>query len=399
MDISSLIRLSGDFMQAVVLAAGEGQRLRPFTANKPKVMIKVANKPILEYVIEALKNAGIHDIVLVVGYKRSRIIDYFGSGEKWGVKIRYAVQEQQLGTAHALKQAEKFVESDELIVVSGDNIFDSKTVEMLKEPWMMAFKKSDEPTKYGIVVTKNGVVEEILEKPKEAVGNLVNVGIYRFGREIFREIDGELDLVSVINKMIKKGYTFRCVEAQLWMDIVYPWDILKVNDLVMNFTGKIIGGVVKGAKIIGNVIVGKGSIIEAGAVIEGPVIIGDYCRIGANSVIRGSTSIGDGCTIGALSYIENSVIGENVSIGSGACIVDSVIDRGCRIDPKFTAISDVAKIKVDNIHSIKFGAFIGEMCEIGSGVVAEAGAIIGNKVKVKPLKTLRESIPDCSLIV
>jgi len=387
-------------MQAVVLAAGEGQRLRPFTANKPKVMIEVANKPILEYVIEALKSAGIHDIILVVGYKRSRIADYFGSGEKWGVKIKYAVQEQQLGTAHALKQAEKFVESDEFIVVSGDNIFDSKTVEMLKEPWMLAFKKSDEPTKYGVIVMKSGVIEEILEKPKEVVSNLVNIGVYKFGKDIFKEIDGELDLISVINRMIKDGYTFKCVEAQLWMDIVYPWDILKVNNLVMNFTGKMIGGRVENAKIIGNVIVGSGSVIEAGAVIEGPVIIGNNCRIGANSVIRGSTSIGDGCTIGALSYIENSVIGDNVLIGSGACIVDSVIDRGCRIDPKFTAISDVAEIRVgDGVNTVKAGTFVGEMCKIGSNVVAEPGAIVGNRVKVLPLKTIRGNIPDDSLIV
>ena len=126
-------------MQAVVLAAGEGQRLRPFTANKPKVMIKVANKPILEFVIEALREVGILDVIIVVGYKKSRIIDYFENGSKWGVKIEYAIQHQQLGTAHALKQAEKYIKDDKFLVLAGDNIIDPETIKRIREPWTLAY--------------------------------------------------------------------------------------------------------------------------------------------------------------------------------------------------------------------------------------------------------------------
>ncbi len=387
-------------MQAVVLAAGEGQRLRPFTVNKPKVMIEVANKPIIGYVVEALAGAGIRDIVVVVGYKRSRIMEYLKGGEDFGVKIEYAVQEQQLGTAHALKQAEDLVSSDEFIVVSGDNIFDSETIEKLREPWTVAYKKSDEPTKYGIILTKDGLVEKIIEKPAEEVGNLVNVGIYRFTKEIFREIGDETNLVAVINRMIAEGYEFKCVEAKLWMDIVYPWDILKVNELAMNFSGKKIGGRIEGAKIIGNVVIGEGTIVEPGAVVEGPVVIGENCRIGANSVIKGGTSIGDGCQIGPLSIIQNSVLGNNVVVGGGSCILDSVIDRGCVIGPNFVVNSDFATIRVgEELHNVKTGAFFGERCKVGGSVTVGAGAIVGNNVSIRSHKFVHGNVPDNSLVV
>jgi glucose-1-phosphate thymidylyltransferase len=398
-------------MQAVVLAAGEGQRLRPFTANKPKVMIKVANKPIIEYVIEALKNAGIQDIVVVVGYRMSRVMDYLGNGEKLGVRIEYAVQKQQLGAAHALKQAEEFVKSEEFITVAGDNIFDSKTIEKLDEPWTIAYKKSDEPTKYGVILMENDVVKKIVEKPRSAIGNLVNVGIYRFTREIFSHIGEERDMIAVLNNMIASGCRFKCVEAEMWMDIVYPWDILRVNDLAMDFSGKRIAGRVEKAQIYGDVVIGRGSIIEPGTVVKGPVVIGEDCEIGANTVIRASTSIGDNCTIGAFSYIENSVIGDNVVIAPGSFIVDSVIDRGCRIGARFTAMSGRAEMRImefseiersemeEKTYEVKAGVFMGERCEVENGVIAEPGTVVGNDVKIAAMKLIRGTIPDFSIIL
>ena len=110
-------------MKAVILAAGEGSRLKPFTATRPKVMIPVGNKPILEYVINALQASGIIDIVMIVGYKREKIMDYFQDGHKWGVNITYLEQFQQLGTAHALKQASHIIK-DHFLVINGDTVID-----------------------------------------------------------------------------------------------------------------------------------------------------------------------------------------------------------------------------------------------------------------------------------
>ena len=387
-------------MQAVILAAGEGQRLRPFTATKPKVMIKVANKPILEFVVEALRDAGILDIVMVVGYKKSRIMDYFGNGSKWNVRIEYAIQEQQLGTAHALKQAEDLIEEDTFLVLSGDNIVDSATIKKVNKPWTLAYKVAEEPSKYGVIVVSSGRIEKLVEKPEEPISNLVNTGVYCFGREIFDKIGGQTDLISVINSMIDEGYEFRCVEANTWVDIVYPWDILKVNDFAMRFSGKVMAGKIENAIIVGDVSIGKNTIIRGNVYIRGPVVIGENCEIGPNVVIMPSTSIGDNVKIGAFSYIENSVIGDNVMIASNSYVKDSVVDGGCSIKPKFTALSDLTEIKVgDELHSVRTGVFVGEGCEIGANVVAEAGTIIGNNVKVSSLKILRGVISDNSIVV
>ncbi|RLI78433.1 nucleotidyl transferase [Archaeoglobales archaeon] len=382
-------------MQAIVLAAGEGQRLRPFTATKPKVMIKVANKPILEYVIDALKQAGIFDIVLVVGYKKERIMNYFKDGGKFGVKIRYAFQEQQLGTAHALKQAEEFVD-DEFVVVSGDNIVDDKTIKLANKPFTILYKIVKEVSKYGALVVRDGVVEKIVEKPKDEISNLANTGIYCFDKSVFKEIGNETSLSNVINNMIEKGYEFRCVEGSKWLDIVYPWDILRVNDLAMEFYGKKIGGKIEqNATIIGDVIIGKNTIIKSNTYIRGPVIIGENCKIGPNSVIMPYTSIGDNTTVSPLTLISNCVIGDNVRIGSNSNIENSVIDSGTIISSNCSAVSDETEVKVgEEWHKINTGVFIGEGCILASNVTAKPGCIIGNFVEVKPLKLLDGIIPD-----
>ena len=386
-------------MQAVILAAGEGQRLRPFTANKPKVMIKVANKPILEYVVEALRDAGILDIIMVVGYKRSRIMSYFGNGSKWGVRIEYAVQEKQVGTAHALKQAEKLIRDDEFLVLAGDNIVDSETIKRVNEPWTLAYKRAEEPSKYGVLIVSSGKVEKIVEKPEEPVSNLVNTGIYCFTPEIFEKIE-EIDLTSVVNSMIEEGYEFRCVEANVWVDIVYPWDIVKVNDFAMSFSGKVLAGKVEDSKIVGDVSIGKNSIIRGNVYIKGPVVIGENCEIGPNAVIMPSTSIGDNVKIGAFCYVDNSVVGNNVIIAPNSFVRDSVIDSGTKIDPNFVALSDFAEIKVgEEWCKAKAGVFISENCSIGAGVVAKAGTVIGNNVRIAPLKVVSGFIPDDSVVL
>jgi len=386
-------------MQAVVLAAGEGQRLKPFTVNKPKVMIKVANKPILEYVIEALRDAGILDIILVVGYKKSRIMDYFGNGEKWGVNIKYAIQEKQLGTAHALKQAERLVNTEKFLVLPGDNIVDPSTIKLMKNAWTLACKRSKEYSKYGVVTTVGERIQEIIEKPGKPIGEIVSTGIYCFTKEIFKKIGNEVDLTSVVNSMIKEGYEFRCSDANVWVDIVYPWDILKVNDFAMTFSGKKIAGKVERTRIIGDVCIGDNSIIKD-SYIKGPVIIGDNCEVGPNSVIMPSTSIGNNVRIGAFAYIENSVIGDHVSIAPRCFIKDSVIDKGCEIGPNFVTMSDRAEIKVEKeLHSIKVGVFIGESCKIGASVTVEPGSVVGNEVLIASLKLVKGTILDKTVIM
>jgi len=388
--------------QAVILAAGEGQRLRPFTATKPKVMLSIAGRPILQYVIESLAQNGIRNIVLVVGYKREQVFDYLGSGEQFGVDITYVIQERQLGTAHALAQAKAVIEND-FLVLPGDNLIEDKTIARFAsmKPIAMLVRRVDNPVRYGVVTIEKGMVKNIVEKPKEAGSNMINTGIYAFTTEIFDFIEAELDIPDVLNSMIIQG---ECLNAQetdgAWLDIVYPWDILNLNDAVLRQIPAKLGGTIEtGVSIKGVVSVGKDTVIRSNSYVAGPVVIGNGCDIGPNVCILPATSIGDNVTISPFSDIKNSVIGNDVNIGSGCIIHDSVIDKGCMIKGHFTASSSQAEVKVDDEHHlVTVGAMLGEGCSLGNGVVAQPGVIMGNYSQIQALKLISGRLPDRSLV-
>ncbi|WP_456370574.1 bifunctional sugar-1-phosphate nucleotidylyltransferase/acetyltransferase [Geoglobus sp.] len=389
-------------MKAVVLAAGEGQRLRPFTAGKPKVMIRVGNRPVLQYVVDALRNAGIRDIVMVVGYRKDRVMSYFGDGKKFGVKIEYAFQEQQLGTAHAIRQAEGFVDG-EFVVVPGDNIIDVRVVRSaLKVRNSVVYRVVENATKYGVLRLEGRRVIEIVEKPAEDVSYLANTGVYHLDTSVFHYIGNENDLTAVINSMSEDGVEFTAVESEgVWLDIVYPWDIPRVNEMALSSGGRVISGKVEsGVQILGDVVIGEGSLIRSGTYIRGPVFIGENCEIGPGAVIGPGVSIGSNTKIEPFTVIENSVIGDNVRIGSGSRIEHSVVDSGTRIMPGFTAVKDSASVEENGkVLKIETGAFVGEGSRIGAKVTLLPGTIVGNGVEVSPLKVVSGIIPDGSRVL
>ncbi len=389
--------------QAVILAAGEGQRLRPFTLTKPKVMLSIADKPILQYVVESLAQNGIRNIVIVVGYRREQVFDYIGAGEQFGVDIVYITQEKQLGTAHALAQVKDAVE-DEFLVLPGDNLIEADTIArfVAMKPNAVLVKKVDDTVRYGVVITEKGVVKDIVEKPKEAKGNIVNTGIYAVSREIFDFIGAELDIPDVLNSMLAQGHAFSAQETDgTWLDVVYPWDILNLNDAILHRIPASLGGTIEaGASVKGLVSVGKDTVIRSNSYIVGPVVIGEDCDIGPSVHLLPSTSIGDNVVISPFSEIKNSVIGDDVSIGPGSIIQDSVIDDGCVMKGHFTACSGEAEVKVNGeYHLVNVGAMLGVGCKLGSNVVAQAGAIIGNYSQIQAMKLISGKLPDRSFVV
>ncbi len=389
------------FNQAVVLAAGEGERLRPFTASKPKVMIRVANKPVLQYVVEALANNGIRRLIFVVGYKKEKIMDYFGDGSKFGVEIEYVVQEHLLGTGDALRCAEDMVDH-RFLVLSGDNVIDAATIAKLltADENAILIKPHDDVSRYGVVMLDGDYVRDIVEKPGEEISNLINTGIYAFDRTIFDFLEDELP-VSLM-KMVRAGYPVRAYETHdAWLDAVYPWDILRLNDIVLK-TGmsRIQGKVERGVTITGSVSVGENTVIRANSYLKGPVLIGDNCEIGPNVCIYPSTSIGNDVRIEAFTELRNSVIMDMVSIGSFCSIHDSIFDTGTEVKGGLVARSEESTIEIGGEHhKLKSGMMVGEYCELGNNIIATAGTIIGNRVTIKSLKELRGRIPDGSLVV
>lgn len=389
--------------QAVILAAGEGQRLRPFTVLKPKVMIHIANKPILQYVVEALALNGVRHIVMVVGYRKEQVQDYFGSGEKLGVEIDYIVQRQQLGTAHALRQARDVV-GDSFLVLPGDNIIKPDTIAQLVEakPGIILVKRQENISKYGVVTVKKGMVEEIVEKPQEATSKLVNTGIYVLDRGILEFIEEEGELPMVLKKMVTRGYPIAAQETDdTWLDAVYPWDILRLNDIALGDISQSVAGTVeKGVTLKGAVSIGRGTVVRAGCYLVGPLIIGEDSEIGPHACIFPATSIGDQVTISPFSQVRNSAIGNGARIGPGSILEDTIVDRGSVLGGHFSAFSGEAVIEVEGeYHEVNTGVVVGEHCDIEDNVIARPGVILGNHSRVRALKLLSGKIPDGSLVM
>jgi UDP-N-acetylglucosamine diphosphorylase / glucose-1-phosphate thymidylyltransferase / UDP-N-acetylgalactosamine diphosphorylase / glucosamine-1-phosphate N-acetyltransferase / galactosamine-1-phosphate N-acetyltransferase len=396
--------------QAVILAAGEGQRLRPFTVNKSKVMLTIAGKPILQHVIESLAQNGIYNIVVIVGYHSEQIFNFFSEGENFGVNISYKTQQKQLGTAHAIEQAKGAIEGD-FLILPGDNLIDRDTIAQFTQikPWAMLITRTENPFRSSVVKVENNYLKEATLKEKRVSGpsliagtHCVNTGIYSVNSDIFDIIDNELDIPDVFNKMISENKKIAAIETEgTWLDVIYPWDILRLNDVILRNTQKSLGGKIEpGVHIKGNVLIGEKTIIRANSYIIGPVIIGGGCDIGPNVCLMPSTSIGNNVAISPFTEIKNSIIGDDVSVGPSSIIQDSVIDGGCTISGNFTACSDNARVIIGNeCHLLVLGALLGKGCRLESGVTARPGVTLGNQCHVKAHRLIEGVIPDRSLLV
>lgn len=394
-------------MKAVILAAGEGKRLRPFTETMPKVMLPVANKPVLEYVFDAVKNSGIDEIINVVGYKKEVIMEYFKNYED--IDITYVVQDKQLGTAHALLQAKKYI-NDPFIVLSGDNIIDQSSISKLikdKSKHSLLIKEHTHPSKYGVVFVKKSILKEIVEKPKGELGKFISTGIYKLPSSVFDDVEeltsqGVYALSSVVQSIVERGENISTVTADSWMDIVYPWDLIHVNEAMIHSTSASISGIIeKGVTMKGAISVGKNTTIYSGCYIVGPVVIGEGCEIGPNACIFPSTTIGNNSVVHPFSEIRNSVLMNDVHIGSNSFISHSVIARGSIMANNFSTMSGKATIEIEGefkkLETI--GTMVGENCTLGSSVIVEPGIIIGRRCEISPMKRIMKNVSSGSKVM
>lgn len=401
-------------MKAVILAAGEGLRCRPLTLTRSKVMVPVANKPLLEHIINAIVMNGIEELILVVGYKKERIMDYFGDGIAFGVKISYIFQDAQLGTAHAVKSVREYLD-DDFLVLNGDNLIDAGTIaDILSgkkgDVTLMAIEQ-EQTSGYGVVVSESGRVIKIMEKPKEFVSHLINAGIYIFSTGIFEEIDrtplsdiGEYAITDTIQQIIQKGGSVNMVESKkMWIDAIHSWDFLKANAVVLERGNKEIKGTVEnGAIIKGNVSVGENSVIRAGCYIVGPVIIGKNCEIGPNTVILPSTAIGDNTSIDSSVEINNSILMNDIRLGSNSSISNSIIGANNNIRAHFsTEVGRDIFIEMKGIlhHADLLGTVIGDDNAISNRVLVRAGKLVSNNSTIEAGVTIHRDVPTGSIVI
>jgi len=386
-------------VKGYILAAGEGVRMRPLTSNIPKPLLSVAGRPFLEHNIDALKGAGIKDIILLIGWKANRIREHFGDGSSFGVRIEYVEQKERLGTAHAISMIKDKVDSP-FFCLYGDVVLTHESVKGLVEHHrkvkgsVMALTSVPDPRRYGCIKVQDGVVVDIMEKPEVPEGNLVNAGAYVLEPAIFdaiaetkKSVRGEYEITDSFRIMMAKSHLYTHLLTGEWMDVARPWDLLEANRILMEgLETRIEGTVSDKATIVGDVEIGKGSEVLAGSYIVGPAIIGKDCVIGPNAYIRPSTSIGDGCKIGNSVEIKNSIIMDGTKVPHLSYVGDSVIGERCNLG----AGTKIANLRLDEKEVMvvvdgkktgsgrrKLGAIIGDDVKTGINATIDVGTIIG----------------------
>ncbi|MCK9579446.1 MAG: sugar phosphate nucleotidyltransferase [Methanoregula sp.] len=359
-------------MQAVILAAGEGKRVRPLTRSRPKALIPVANRPIIEYVIDALLKNGIRDIIVVVGYRKEQVTRFLNQLD---VPVEVVIQPKQLGTAHALQCAEPKIKGD-FLVLPGDNYIDPHSIaRIVGISNAMLIREHPNPSNFGVVMLQDGYVANIVEKPEHAQSLMVSTGIYSLKKEIFSYIRGN-DLTDAIAAMIQDGIRVQGVPADDWQDAIFAWDLLKMNRRLLHNLPPAREGIASRQTIInGPVRIGKGTTIGPNTVITGPVVIGNDCSIGPNCCILPNTSIGSRVTIEPFTMIGDALIMDDTSIGSHSRIMDTIIGERCSLADHTSASTASGLMEIE-----------------GTAILSEFGAILGDTVVSGPFSTYRNSI-------
>jgi UDP-N-acetylglucosamine diphosphorylase / glucose-1-phosphate thymidylyltransferase / UDP-N-acetylgalactosamine diphosphorylase / glucosamine-1-phosphate N-acetyltransferase / galactosamine-1-phosphate N-acetyltransferase len=373
-------------MQAVILCAGKSTRTYPLTLTKPKPLLKILNKTILEHNLNALLGI-VEEVIIIVGYKKEMIIKTIGDNYK-GIKIKYIEQKQQLGTGDAVLCTKDYIK-DKFIVFGGDDIYSKEDIKnCIKEEYSILVSEVEYPEKFGIVDFKDNYLIKIEEKPKNPKSNLANTGLYVLDKTIFnfnvkKTERNEIEFTDFISELAKKEKIKIVKVNDFWIPVGYPWNYLEANVkfLKMSSEYKNNGKMEENVTIKGDVYIGEGSIIKANSYIEGPVYIGKNCEIGPFCHIRPDVVIEDNCRIGKnelfdcvimqnttskhIAYIAHSVIGENVNIGAGLITADY------RHDSKKHLTTINGNI-VDSGRS-KLGAFIGDNVKTGIGTLIYPG--------------------------
>ncbi|MBA1336868.1 MAG: Glucose-1-phosphate thymidylyltransferase [Firmicutes bacterium] len=319
-------------MKGLILCAGKGTRMRPFTYSGAKHLLPAANKPVVHYIIEALMDAGIRDIAIIVGDGEEEFKDKVGDGGKWGVSITYIRQDRPLGLADAIARARDYVCNCPFIAVLGDNLimqpFKNIIDYFLKTgaDCTILLSKVDRPERYGIASVRDGRVAGVIEKPKDSIGNLGVVGLYVFTPKIFDAIGqiepsgrGELEISDAITDLIRRGHLVNYVYSSgWWKDIGRPEDLLEANRKVLeHLDASIKGQCDSKSNISGQIYLGSGSRI-INCTVSGPVVIGDDVMV-SDTIIGPYTSIGDRSSITGC-RIENSIILEK-------CLLQNIINK------------------------------------------------------------------------
>lgn len=390
--------------QAIILAAGLGLRFRPLTETRPKPLLKVLNKSILEHNLDQLDGV-VKEVILVAGYLEDLIKKTLGHQYK-SLKIRYIFQKPPLGTANAAQKALPWIKGN-FLLLNGDDLYDKEDIKRVlgKYPSILLSHMKNS-SNFGVVSCSKDFVKGIVEKPKGAVNNLVNTGLYFLPKSIFqtkikKSPRGEYEFTDYINEFIKKN-KLSFIVAKNWYPLPYPWYLLGANEaLLKQSKGTLKGKVEKNCSLSGKIIIEKGAIIKGGSYLQGPIYIGENSEIGPNASLRGPVIIGDNCKVGQAVEVKGSIIGDNSKIAHLSFIGDSIIGENCnlgagvilsnlRFDRK-TIQTTIAGKLIDTKRE-KFGAILGDNVQIGVNSALMPGVNIGHNTLLGPNSLIKENV-------
>ncbi len=383
-------------MKALIMAAGEGERLRPLTNTRPKVMLEVAGKPILHHLLIELKKAGVKDAVVVVRYLKEQIIDYFKIYEsEIGIKLKFITQGERKGTADAILAAETELadSKNKFLVVAGDIITEEAVIKEVIEKHnggiTVGLKKIENSTHYGIAeLDKNLNISILEEKPAHPKSDLANISVYCMESEVFEKIRklkpssrGEYEITDLL--IGAKG----AVCDGFWVDVGYPWHLFDANDwLLSKMDSETSDGKIENSTINGKIILEK-DVEIFNSYVEGVSYISQGTKIGPNAYLRGNNFIGKNCEIGESTTVKNSILFDNVNVKHLAYLGDSII--GSNVN--FGSGTQLANYRFDesnvnvltergwvNSRRKKLGCVIGDNTKFGVLSCVMPGKLIGN---------------------
>jgi glucose-1-phosphate thymidylyltransferase len=322
-------------MKGIILHGGHGTRLRPLTHTGPKQLLPIANKPMSQYCIESIREAGITDIAIIIGGLGSnKVKEYYENGENFGVNLTYIEQDHPRGIAHAVNLCKDFVSNEKFVVFLGDNIIQKSISEFAKNfegsnyDASILLCKVDNPSRFGIADVKDGKILKIMEKPENPPTNLAVTGIYFLTPKIFDVIDrlkpssrDELEITDALEMLLNENDNISySMITDYWKDTGTPEDILNANRQVLEHIWHNDGAFDK---------LGFDQALVYN--IDMPSIIGKNCKIGETARIGPVASIGDNTIISSDVVIENSIIMSGCKIDGGLHIKDSIISANCHL--------------------------------------------------------------------
>jgi UDP-N-acetylglucosamine diphosphorylase/glucosamine-1-phosphate N-acetyltransferase len=411
-------------MKALVLTAGEGQRLRPLTTNRSKSMLMIAGRPVLQYIIDSLVENGIHDIIMVVGHGRDELIDHFQMESDEDVKIRYVIQLKQEGAEHAILTAKEELESEEeFLVVNGDVLVEPEMVtrtltnhKTTGSDVTMLVTLVSNPEQFGTVkIGTNGVVEKLVEKggPDRYVSNYAVAGVSVFNQKTLTFLEKYGKMEKTFEELIATGQKVSAaVWEKEWAEFTWPWDILNANRIVMDRQLRGKGSFIaesaeihSSVVIEGSVFIDEGVIVRPHTTLSGPIYVGKRVYIGNNSLIRDYSSLCDGVRIGYAVEMRNSMVFERVNVGRMTYLADSIIGADTCIEagaqlwnwrPGSEPLFLQSKDESVQVPQRKFGAIVGDNVVIGVNASIYPATRIGENCMISAGCVIKEDIPPNS---